>query len=428
MNLSSAQSIDESLWAATVEESPVEGALLTGEIAADVAIIGGGFTGCSAALALAEVGASVALLEGRHIGWGASGRNGGQVIPGLKLDPPALREKFGDKVGQVLVQQAGGAADLVFRLIETHQIRCSPQRHGWIQAAHSQKALETVISRARAWQAESAPVEILSKSALTERTRGLGYHGGLHDARAGTVQPLAYVRGLARAARASGAALYTASPVLSMIREGNRWIVRTAQGLVRAASVIVATDAYSDQLVPGLEKTLIKVQSIQIATEPLPPHVALPGGECVSETRRLAFYFRRSPDGRVVFGGRGAMGDRQSKAMFASLVIAMQRILPGTRGARVDYRWSGQVGLTLDGLPRVHEPMPGVFIGLGYNGRGVAMATRMGFWLAKRIHGGMETPLPCTAIQPYFWHGVRRPVIAAGIALAWVQDRLGMGV
>ncbi|MCB8883710.1 FAD-binding oxidoreductase [Acidisoma cellulosilytica] len=427
MNTSSAASIDDALWTATAQEPAIRAEPLTEEILTDVAIIGGGITGCAAALALAETGASVHLVEAKHIGWGASGRNGGQVIPGLKYDPPALREKFGERVGQALVEQAGGAADFVFSLIEKHQIRCSPQRKGWIQAAHSVKALETVLSRARSWQAEGAPIELLEAPVLAARTGAVGYHGGWRDARAGTIQPLAFVRGLARAAQALGAVIHTATPVLSLSREGDRWKIQTPSGVLWASSVIIATDAYSDRLIKGLEQTIIKVQSIQIATEPLSEDRALPGGECMSETRRLAFYFRRSPDGRIMFGGRGAVGDRQSPAMFTSLIGAMSRILPGTKGARIDYRWSGQVGLTLDGLPKVHEPLPGVFIGLGYNGRGVAMATRMGHWLAARIHADIETPLPRTSIEPHVWHRLRRPVIAAGVALAWTQDRLGLG-
>lgn len=430
MNPSSAASIADTLWDATVEEPAGLPTPLRGPTRADVAIVGGGFTGCAAALALAQGGARVVLLEARHVGWGAAGRNGGQVIPGLKLDPSELRARYGEPAGSALVAEAGSAADLVFDLVKRHAIRCAPHRAGWIQAAHSPQALERVQRRAAEWQAEGAPVIRLDAAALHDRTGTVGYRGGWLDRRAGTVQPLGYVRGLARAARDAGAALHEATPVRRLTRSDGTWTLETAEGGVDASAVLLCTDAYSDALLPGLARSMLTVQSVQIATEPLPASLdttVLPGGLCMSETRRLAFYFRRSPDGRLVFGGRGATGDRHRRALFDALERAMHRTVPATSALRVAYRWSGQVGLTLDGMPRVHEPEPGLFVGLGYNGRGIAMATRMGHWLAARAGGGHPTPLPARPLAPIRWHAARRPALAAGIAVAWVRDHLGHG-
>lgn len=425
---SSAPSIADCLWTSSAEEPVVPAPPLVGTTRVDAAVVGGGFAGCAAALALAEAGASVALLEAQDIGWGASGRNGGQVIPGLKLDPSELRARFGDAAGRALAEQAGGAADLVFGLVARHAIRCAPVRAGWIQAAHAPQALDRVLRRARDWDAEGAPVELLDAAALRDRTGTAGYCGGWRDKRAGTVQPLAYVRGLARAAAAAGAALHGGSPVRRLSCQPGGWLLEAEGGTVLAPAVLICTDAYSGALVPGLAQSMLLVQSVQVATGPMPAELrarVLPGGECVSETRRLAYYFRTSPDGRLVFGGRGAVGDAHSATMFASLLRAMHRTVPGSAGLPVEHRWSGQVGLTLDGLPRVLEPQPGLFVGMGYNGRGVAMATRMGGWLADRLHRGAATPLPASAMAPIPWHGARRPALAAGIALAWLRDRLG---
>jgi sarcosine oxidase len=426
---SSAASLDRALWSTTVEEPPIAAPPLEGEQVVDVAIIGGGFTGASAALCLAEAGARVVLLEAREIGWGGSGRNGGQVIPGLKLDPSEMVARWGETRGLALAHAVGASADAVFARVERHGIRCAPCRAGWIQAAHATAALPRVMRRAADWQALGTPVEMLDAAALGTRTGTVGYHGGWRDGRAGTLQPLGYIRGLARTAQAAGAALHAGSPVTALSRQGKDWLVTTPGGRLRTKSVILGTNAYSDGLVPGLARTLLLVQSIQIATEPLPAALLariLPGGECVSETRRLAFYFRRSPDGRIVFGGRGAVGDVESDALFAALHHAMGRIFPAAAGLAVAHRWSGQVALTLDGMPRVHEPEPGLFIGLGYNGRGVAMGTLMGEWLAARLHAGTEAPLPRSDIAPIAWHAARKPAIAMGIAWAWTRDRLGL--
>ena len=430
MNPSSAASSADTLWAATAEEPAIVAPSLRGTVKADVAVVGGGFTGCAAALALARQGAKVVLLEARHVGWGAAGRNGGQVIPGLKLDPSEMRALYGEQAGSALMAEAGGAADLVFNLVARHAIRCAPHRGGWIQAAHSAQALGRVQRRAAEWEREGAPVTLLNAAALRDRTGAVGYCGGWLDGRAGTLQPLGYVRGLARAAQEAGVALHETTPARRLSRANDIWTLESEDGRVEAPAVLVCTDAYSDTLLPGLARSMLTVQSVQIATDPLPASLddtVLRGGPCVSETRRLAFYFRRSPDGRLVFGGRGAIGDRHRRALFDALERAMHRTLPATAGLRVAYRWSGQVGLTLDGMPRVHEPEPGLFVGLGYNGRGIAMATRMGHWLAARAGGGGPTPLPARPLAPIRWHAARRPALAAGIALAWVRDHLGHG-
>ncbi|MDA8248657.1 MAG: FAD-binding oxidoreductase [Rhodospirillales bacterium] len=429
MGSSSAVSFARSLWAATAREAPVTAGVLTGERRADVAVLGGGITGCAAALALAEAGASVALLEAQEIGWGGSGRNGGQVIPGLKHDPSELRAMLGEAQGSALADAVGRNADLVFGLIERHGIACDAQRGGWIQAAHALPALARVQQRAREWQALGAPVELLDAATLAARTGAVGYHGGWLDRRAGTVQPLAYARGLARAAQRCGAALFAPTRVTRLLREPDGWRLATPIGSVKAGAVIVGTDGYTDGLVPGLAQTLLTVQSALVATEPLPPPLLgriMPDGLCASETRRLAFYFRCSPDGRLLFGGRGAVGDGERAAFTAALVSAMHRIFPDTAQVPAAFRWSGQVAMTLDGMPHLHEPAPGLLVGVGYNGRGVAMATLMGQWLAALLHRAERPPLPVTPLAPIPWHALRRPAIALGIGWAWARDRLGL--
>ena len=425
---SSADSHHGSLWSATVREPALAAQPLAGEIRVDVAVIGGGITGCSTALSAAEAGASVALLEERTIGWGASGRNGGQVIPGLKYDPSEMRARYGEAAGRKLTVAVGQAADAVFDRIAAHGIACDAKRGGWVQAAHAAPALARVQQRARDWMADGAPAELLDAAGVEKLTGTRAYLGGWIDRRAGTLQPLSYTRGLARAARAAGAALHENTAVTSLTPESGGLRVRSAAGSVLARSVVLGTDAYSARLVPGLPEAMLLVQSAQIATEPLSPNLQayiMPDGRCCSETRRLAFYFRLSPDGRLMFGGRGAIGDAENPMFTRALIAAMRRTFPEAADVPVAHQWSGQIGLTLDGLPRVHEPAPNLHVGFGYNGRGVAMATVMGGWLAARAVRGEAPPLPTTALAPIRWHRLRRPALSAGIAWAWLRDRAG---
>ncbi len=426
---SSADSVRHSLWLASAREPAPAPDPFTPGRSVDLAIVGGGFTGASAALAAAGRGAEVALLEQRVIGWGGSGRNGGQVIPGLKLDPSEMRAAWGEAAGARLTREVGAGPDVVFDLIARHAIDCQPTRAGWLQCAHAPQALERVQKRGAEWRALGAPVELLDEAAVRRMTGASVYVGGWIDRRAGTLNPLAYARGLARAAQGAGAKLHEGAQVASLRRDGDIWRVTTAQGELRARRVVVAQNAYADGLAPGLAQTLICVQSAIVATAPMPQalrETIMPGGVCASETRRLAFYFRQSPDGRFVFGGRGAVGDAENPAFHAALVAAMHRMFPQTRGLAIEHRWSGQVAITLDGLPHIHAPETGLSIGAGYNGRGVAMATLMGRWLAGHALADEAPPLPVTRLAPIPFHRFRAPGVQLGIAFAWLRDRMGL--
>lgn len=425
---SSQESFADSLWWNESEEPPCGFAPHTGQSEVDVAIVGGGITGVSAALHLAEAGLRVALFEARHIGFGASGRNGGQVIPGLKYDPEDLVAKYGPDRGGRLAEMAGGAADLTFDLIARHGIRCNPVRGGWIQAAHSPHALEAVTTRARQWQARGVPVEILSRDEVAARTGTANQFGGWRDPRAGAIQPLDYTRGLARAAARAGAMLYEQSPVRELVRTASGWSLRAGQGRCTAKRVILGTNAYTDRLKPGLAQSVLPVQSMQLATDPLPADLAariMPGGLMMSETRKLAFYMRQTPRGGLMIGGRGAVGDGEDARLMAALERGMLKLFPDLAGVPVRYRWSGHVCLSLDGLPHFHEPEPGLICLLAYNGRGVALASAFGRMLAEEIAGRGEAVYPRTRLARIGWHALRRPVMGLGVRWYWLKDSLG---
>jgi sarcosine oxidase len=422
------------LWFRTAAEPPLAAPILRGRERASLLVIGGGITGLSTAVHLVEMGfppRDIVVLEAGRVAEGASGRSGGQVIPGLKVDLRSLTNRFGEDLGRRFEALASRAADRVFDLVERYRIDCAPVRAGWLQGAHAPGAADTIRRRAKALAEAGAPVSYVDADEFRQRTGTGEYVGGLFDLRAGTVQPMSYARGLARVARAAGVRVFEGSRARHLARAVTSWHVATAEGSVAAEQVVLATDGYTDATWPDLHRTLLIVQSLQVATEPLQGDVSaaiLPGREAVSETRRIAIYFRRDEAGRLVFGGRGACADEERGAFFGALEAKLARIFPALRSVRIESRWAGAVSLTVDHLPHLHEPTPGLHAAIGYNGRGIAMATVIGEVLARRIMGArpQEVDVPVTPVRPLPWHPIRRPLLAAGIAYYRLRDRLGL--
>jgi glycine/D-amino acid oxidase-like deaminating enzyme len=423
-----AKPLPPSLWAATAEPA-IETLPLDDSITVDVAIVGAGYTGLSAALHLAEQGVRVCVIDANEPGWGASGRNGGQVIPGLKYDPDELIRRYGPRDGDALVQMAGGAADTVFDLIARHGIRCNATRAGWIQPTHSHKLLGTLHARARQWESRGAPVELLDRAQVSERLGTDAFVGGWVDRRAGSVQPLSYARGLARAAQAAGAAIHGGTRAASVERGVNGWRIRTAHGpVIEAKQVLLATNGYTDGLWPRLAQSVIAANSFIVATKPLRGEVGatiLPGGEVASDSRRLLLYFRKDADGRLLMGGRGPFREPRNAGDWAHLERAAQLMFPQLKGTEYEFRWAGRIAITRNFLPHVHVPAEGVTIALGYNGRGIAMATTLGKHLAAFIAGTTRgLPFPPTSIEPIPLHALQRFYISAGVAWYALLDAL----
>jgi glycine/D-amino acid oxidase-like deaminating enzyme len=391
-----------SLWSATAAPGPALGPLAAAA-RAQVTIIGAGYTGLSAALHLSCAGRDVVVLEAGEVGERASGLNGGQVIPGVKHDPDTLEEMFGPVAGPRLVDTVARGPDVVFELIRKYQIACAATRTGWIQPATSVAVLDVLAERVNQWRRRGADVEFLTAPQTARLTGSQRYSGGWIDRRGGTVQPLAYVRGLARAASDEGARIFVRSPATALERAGADWRVRTPGGSVTSATVILATDAYTDRLVDTLRRTLIPVPSFQVATEPLPPdllQLVLPGGQSASDTWHLLRYFRLDASGRLVMGSRGSFGDVPPEVAARHHYRAVREIYPQLEGIRYEFHWGGLVAMTRDHLPHLHELAPGLLAGLGYNGRGVAMATVMGRILAQWAQGAPAADLGFPVSSP----------------------------
>ena len=411
--------LPDSLWAATAIAAP-EYARTDRDLACDLAIIGGGYTGLSTALHLARAGRSVIVAEAAEPGWGGSGRNGGQVIAGLKANPRDLVDAFGADLGMRIAQRMGASADLVFDLIAQHGLACEAKRSGWIQAAHGIGPLRDLVEpRCRQWAELGAGTQMLDQQQVATLlgSEPSAYVGGFSDPRGGVLQPLSYARALAGAAMQQGVTILANAPVHRLQRDGARWALSVGAHTIRARQVILATNAYTGafggQLQPDLRRTIIPVTSFQMATPPLSGDTArriLPGGEGVTDSRRLLLYFRRDHTGRLLMGGRSPVDDLPTKGDAVPLQAAIARIFPQLGRPAVDFVWTGKVAITKDKMPHIHMPEPGLIAFAGCNGRGVAMCTMMGALLAELATGADpgELDYPVTAPDAFALHEFRK--------------------
>ena len=405
---------------------PLEASLKT-----DVLIIGAGYLGLSASLHLAEAGADVVALDAEAPGWGASGRNGGQIIPGLKYDPDEIETMLGRERGERLWRFAGGTADLIFALVARHGLAAEAQRTAWVQGLHSTSAVERAKSRVAQWQRRGAAVEYLDapKAAVLAGTGR--YLGAFVDRRAGSLHPLSYARELCRAALALKARVHGKTRVVSLARNGTRWHAVTAGGAtVQADTVIVATNAYADGLVDGLAPSIVAANSLQIATAPLPEalrRVILPGGKVLSDTRRIIRYWRLDRDGRLIMGGRGPYREPCPASDWAHLVRDVHNLFPSLGDIEFTHRWGGRVAIHPDYMPRLHRPAPGLLVAIGCQGRGIGWQSAMGGELARLARETDYDPvLPITPIAPIRFHAFKALGVTATITAYRVLDRLGI--
>ena len=391
----------------------------------DVVIVGGGFLGLSTALSAARRGLSVRVLEAGVVGERASGLNGGQVIPGLKYDPEWLIAHFGALRGNALVGFAAKTADRVFDLIRTEKLAVPHLRNGWIQAAHTEKALATARERDRQWQALGADVKLLDAAEIAALTGTNNYIGGWLDRRAGIIDPLSFVSELGRIATIAGARIAENSRVTALSKVSGLWEAKTgADRTIKARFAVVATNAYADGLVPGLAQTLVPLHSFQIASAPLPQDLQaliLPQGQAVSDSRRILVYYRKTADGRLVLGGRGRMALPRSEGDWKHLHRAMLRLYPQLADVQIEKRWFGRVALTPDHLPHIHEPEPGLLIAAGCQGRGVGLMTALGPHLVDYMDSGDREALPLqiSPIRPIPFHALRQ--IGVACTIGWYR-------
>lgn len=398
------QPLARSLWSALSPAAPGL-ASLDDEISSDVLIVGAGLMGLTAAVHLAERGVSVAVLEAEEPGHGASGRNTGFVVPSLRtgLGRAEVEAAVGSARAEGLISLVHSGGDQLFALIERLGIDCSAERVGWLQPAHTAAFAERLRVRVREMAEHGRPVSWLPADETERRTGIRGYHGALFDESGGTINPLAYVRGLASATAKAGARIYVRSAARAVVREGQGWAVHTGRGRVRARTVLLTTNALVGSLVPGYGRGFVPVRVHQIATEPLPRNLrdaVLASRAPLSDTRRHTFAVRLSPDGRLVTGGVVAPGPGALGRAARMFEARLRKFFPQVGRLRPDYVWDGIIAATTLGLPMLTPLAPGFYAGLGCNGRGLALSAALGPELARVIAAGTEADTVLVTTRP----------------------------
>jgi gamma-glutamylputrescine oxidase len=366
---------------------------LQGEVSADVAVLGGGLAGCSTALHLAQRGYRVALLEARFVGYGASGRSGGQTIFGLAAGQQALAAQVGKDDARRLFDLSVAALDLTQALIREHSIACDyhPNHiHAAIKPRHVAE-LQSWVEELRDDYGYASP-RMLDRAALAGHLNSDRYLAGLLDPRSGHLHPLKFTLGVARAAEAAGATIYENSEVLRY-EDGARVRVHTAQGVVSATHLVLCGNAYIGQVAPRLARRILGVGTYIIATEPLGEErvrALLPSNAAVADINWILDYFRRSDDHRLLFGGRVSYSSVQPLHLAESMRKRMVRVFPSLSDAKVAYAWGGYLDITMSRAPDFGRLAPNVFYLQGFSGHGVTLTGLAGKLVADAVAGTAE--------------------------------------
>ena len=406
------QSDIRSLWRDTAPPLSVAQPL-THDIQADVAIIGGGYTGLSTAHALANDGIDAVVIDANRLGWGASGRNGGVVSGKFRLSFADMARRWDITVARRMHAIGIEAIENIAALLAEFQISADYQEGGSLRCAHRPQALEALQDEC-AWLREvlgDDAVSMMDRDAMMTEIGSSGFCGGMLNRHGGVIHPLKFVHGLSGGLRARGVRIFDESPVTAVERmaEGGVRLI-TPQGQVRATQVVLATNAYSD-LTPAsvaVKRRVVPFRSAMIATQPLTGTTAealLSNGRSYTETRRMMRWFRKSDD-RLLYGGRGAFGKNDSASAFDALERAMRRQFPQLDGIELSHRWSGLVAMTMDSLPHVGRLDDRTVFAMGYNGTGVAMASYMGRHAASLVRrcppdAGLMASLPLGNVPFY---------------------------
>lgn len=396
--------------------------------------MGGGYTGLCTARHLLRRGITCVVLEAHEVGWGASGRTGGQVVPRFKFTYPELERAFGRATALAMHRMAHEGADLLEAMLGELGIDCGFSRCGHLTPIEHANDLDRFEADA-AWLAREAGdthPRMLGRDEAAQAVGSTRYRGAYFEPRGGALHPLEYCVGLAKALAARGVMIATRTPVKDWHVEKGGVVIRAGRATVKAQRLVLATNGYSDATPAGdaVKRRIVPIVSSQIATAPLPADTRatlLPAGNTATDAKRLTHYYRVMSDGRFVFGGRAGATQRESAAIFRRLEREMTETFPQLAGVPVEYRWSGCVAVTVDGLPHLGRLDDRVLFGLGYNGRGIALSALFGERLAALAAGEDVRlgPLTDNRFDPIPFHALQVPAKAVAIAYKRLLDAVG---
>ncbi|SNT72619.1 NAD(P)/FAD-dependent oxidoreductase [Paracoccus seriniphilus] len=420
-----------SYYAASANPSPRRPAL-EGDHDTDICVVGAGYSGLSTALHLAEKGHRVTIVEGARIGWGASGRNGGQIVNGLNASLQTIGRRYGQDTARFvagLVQEGG---EIIRERVRTYDIKCD-LKDGNVFAALTDKHLRDLEERKALWESYGLRNQrILDRDEMREHANSDLYTGGLLDVSGGHMHPLNLALGEAAAFENRGGTIFEMSPVISVVHDAARPVVRTAQGQVTCKTLVLCGNAYLGHVVPELAPRVMPVSTQVMATEPLGEALArelMPADTCVEDVRYILDYYRMSADHRLLFGGGTVYGGSDPRDIKAKLWKNLRKVFPQLEGRRIDYAWSGNFALSFSRVPQMGRIGSNTYFAHGYSGHGVTGSHTFGRILSEAIDGDVSR-FDVFANLPWIpFPGGRTFRVPYSVIGSWwyaLRDRLGV--
>lgn len=419
------------MWEATANER-TKYQQLQGDQYCDVVIIGGGYSGLSTSYHLQEKGYQTIVLEKNRIGGAASGRNGGEVLTGYLGSMESLAKKKGLEAAKLMWGISLNSIDLIESIIDKNEISCDFKRNGDFYAAHKVSHLDA-MKRDQEFMAQALNyngITIIEKENLQDEMNTTFYQGGRIDANSAHFHPLNYALGLGKATEKLGAKIHEYSEAVNIVKDGKgKTVVNTRYGRVFADHIVIVTNAYSGNLNQTIKKSIVPIESIMISTEPLPEKVVqelIKHDRAVSDSKELLFYFRRTADNRLAFGGSGRSSSKADQTrLYDNLHKGMLGVFPQLQEARIHYQWSGKVGFTKSMLPYIGQLEDGTHYAFGYGGHGAAMSSMLGKLLAENIMNehSLDNPLSIKKLRPIPFHSQNSKGIGLIKVYKQFQDR-----
>ena len=420
-----------SYYAASANTSTPRPAL-DASIHADICIVGAGFTGLSTALHLAEQGRSVVMVEGAKVGWGASGRNGGQIVNGLNAGLDTIEKKFGLETAQFIGTMVQEGGSIIRRFVADYAIDCDLKKHN-LYVGLNAKHLEALRDKQILWQRHGIDnFEFLDATALQSHVQSAQYTGGLLDRTGGHLHPLNLALGEAAAFEKLGGKIYEQTRVLKVDNIEDQPVVVTEHGSVSCGTLVLCGNAYLGSAVPKLATRVMPVSTQVMATEPLDAELAnslLPTDACVEDVRYILDYYRLSADKRLLFGGGTVYGGTDPADVEAKLRPNMEKVFPQLKGTKVDYAWSGNFALSFTRVPQMGKTGPNTYHAMGYSGHGVTGTHLFGRIVSDAILGNTERFDKLSKIPWYPFPGgqrLRAPYSTVGSWWYGLRDRIGL--